>query len=233
MSLYSFWGKFGQRQNMLQSSYITEPAEFFDIITSDCQETEHISCVNDEMVELQWRYKDLFVETSRRTNVVIAAYTTAQARLKLYSYLEQLQTRVLYADTDSIVFVTRPCDLLKPQLGDYLGDLTNEEPEGKITEFVSGGPKNYAYRVCYEHKPAVTRCKVKGITLNVKNSETVNFETLKRIVTQDVSDSVTVSNGAILRVDRELITRTVSKTYKVVFDKRNIVENYSTLPFGF
>ena len=40
------------------------------------------------MVEMRYQYKEEFVEKSGRTNVVIAAYTTAQSRLKLYSYLE-------------------------------------------------------------------------------------------------------------------------------------------------
>jgi hypothetical protein len=39
--------------------------------------------------------------------VVIAAYTTAQARLKLYSYLEPLGPSALYADTDSVVYASR------------------------------------------------------------------------------------------------------------------------------
>jgi hypothetical protein len=47
------------------------------------------------MVEMRYQYKEEFVEESGRTNVVIAAYTTAQARLKLYSYLEQLGPRAL------------------------------------------------------------------------------------------------------------------------------------------
>jgi hypothetical protein len=33
---------------------------------------------------MDWLYLDDLVEGSGRTNVVIAAYTTAQARLKLY-----------------------------------------------------------------------------------------------------------------------------------------------------
>jgi hypothetical protein len=44
--------------------------------------------VNEEMMEMRLRHKDDFIEASERTNVVIAAYTTAQARLKLYSYLD-------------------------------------------------------------------------------------------------------------------------------------------------
>jgi hypothetical protein len=63
--------------------------------------------VSDEMVEMRYQCKEEFVEESGRTNVVIAANTTAQARLKLYSYLEQLGPRTLYADTDSVVYTSR------------------------------------------------------------------------------------------------------------------------------
>ena len=41
------------------------------------------------------------------TNVAIAVYTTAQARLKLYSYLEKLGDRVLYYDTDSCIYLNK------------------------------------------------------------------------------------------------------------------------------
>jgi hypothetical protein len=66
--------------------------------------------------------------------------------LKLYSYLEQLGLRALYADTYSVVYTSRPGDW-KPELGDYLGDLTDEVPDNRIIEFVIGGPKNYAYKI--------------------------------------------------------------------------------------
>ena len=92
---------------------------------------------------MRYQYKEEFVEESGRTNVVIAAYTTctAQARLKLYSYLEQLGPRALYADTDSVVYTSRP------ELGDYLADLTDEVPDNRIIEFVTSGPKNNAYKI--------------------------------------------------------------------------------------
>jgi hypothetical protein len=97
---------------------------------------------------MRYQCKEEFVEESGRTNVVIAAYTTctAQARLKLYSYLEQLGPRALYADTDSVVYTSRPGEW-KPELGDYLGDLTDEVPDNRIIEFVTGGPKNNAYKI--------------------------------------------------------------------------------------
>ncbi|WAQ94992.1 hypothetical protein MAR_007463 [Mya arenaria] len=58
---------------------------------------------------------------SARTNDIIAAYTTAQARFILYIHLKPFGNRVLYCDTDSIVFTSTPGQW-EPQLGDYLAD---------------------------------------------------------------------------------------------------------------
>lgn len=48
---------------------------------------KNVQFVNDESVKLDWVYNDDFIDASGKANVVIAAYTTAQARRKLYSYL--------------------------------------------------------------------------------------------------------------------------------------------------
>jgi hypothetical protein len=69
------------------------------------------------MVEMRYQYKEEFVEESGRTNVVIAAYTTAQARLKLYCYLEQLGPRALYADTDSVTRIWSLVNMSKYSTG--------------------------------------------------------------------------------------------------------------------
>lgn len=46
-------------------------------------------------------------------------------------------------------------------LGDYLGDLSDELENGEfITEYISAGPKNYAYRTNMNNEI----CKVRGIT---------------------------------------------------------------------
>ncbi|XP_053388330.1 uncharacterized protein LOC123549617, partial [Mercenaria mercenaria] len=142
--LNSFWGKFGQRSNLTQTTYIDDPVQFVDMKASDQQEIKNVRFINDEAVQIDWAYTSDFIETSSRTNVIVAAYTTAQARLKLYSYLQPLGDRVLYCDTDSVVF-TSSKGQWEPPLGDFLGDLTDEVPNNQITKFVTGGPKNYAY----------------------------------------------------------------------------------------
>jgi hypothetical protein len=51
------------------------------MLTTDQILVMGINIVSDEMVEMRYQYKEEFVEEYGRTNVVIAAYTTAQARL--------------------------------------------------------------------------------------------------------------------------------------------------------
>ncbi|XP_070548560.1 uncharacterized protein [Ptychodera flava] len=146
LMLNSMWGKFAQRNNFPQLQYIQEPAELFRLLTSEQHTVNNLSFVNDNMVAVQHSLRDEFVEGAVNTNVVIAAFTTAYARLKLYDLLEAIGERVLYFDTDSVIFVSKS-DMYEPPLGDYLGDLTSElEPPGNyITKFVSGGAKNYAF----------------------------------------------------------------------------------------
>ena len=141
LMLNSFWGKFGQRDNMPQVELFKDPERYFKLLTCQSTQVKNIQFVNDECVEVYYTRGEGFVPASNKTNVVIAAFTTAQARLKLYSVLEQLQQRVLYFDTDSVIFTSQP-DEWMPPLGDYLGELTNElDDDDYITTFVSGGPK--------------------------------------------------------------------------------------------
>ena len=144
--LILFIGKFAQRSNLAKIEMIHEPRDFYDLLYSSAVEVCDARLVNDETVEVHYRNTEEFAEPNNKVNVVIAAFTTAYARLKLYDLLDLLQERVLYYDTDSVIYVHQP-GKPDPPLGNYLGDLTDELDAGDyITSFVSGGPKNYAYR---------------------------------------------------------------------------------------
>jgi hypothetical protein len=82
---------------------------------------------------------------------------------------------VLYCDTDSVIYVQNAGEPPKVVTVDYLGDLTNELVEfgsgSFIQEFVSGGPKNYAFSVfCPSTGKRIHKCKIKGIIFNNENS---------------------------------------------------------------
>ena len=216
---------------MQHTEIVDDYATFLDLLSSDEQEVTHLHFINENRVEMRWRYTKDFIQSSDKTNVVVAAYTTAQARLKLYSYLEQLNERALYCDTDSIVFTTKPGES-EPSTGDYLGDLTNEEPDHAIHSFVTGGPKNYAYK--RDNGTAV--CKVRGITLNYKNALTINYQVVKDMVTGVKQGDVVVDDDFQIVRNRntsELLTTQRSKTYKLVFDKRVLTADYMSLPYGY
>ena len=157
---------------------IHEPRDFYDLLYSSAVEVCDARLVNDDTVEVHYRNTEEFAEPNNKVNVVIAAFTTAYARLKLYDLLDLLQERVLYYDTDSVIYVHQS-GKPDPPLGNYLCDLTDELDGGDyITSFVSGGPKNYAYRT----KRGKVETKIRGITLDYMTSEKLNHDVIRDLV---------------------------------------------------
>ena len=229
-----FLGKFAQRSNLTKTKMVTEPKEFFDILSKF--EVSDARLVNDETVEVHYKEKDEFAEQNNKVNIVIAAFTTAYARLKLYDLLDLLQERVLYYDTDSVIYVHEP-GKPDPPLGDYLGDLTDElDPGDYITTFISGGPKNYAYIT----NNGKSETKIPGITLDYAATKKINLDVMCHLVHSHVNchteEKVTVDMPFKITRDKKeknIVTKRMKKDYRVVYNKRVITENYGTLPYGY
>ncbi|MCP3661873.1 MAG: hypothetical protein GY696_05150, partial [Gammaproteobacteria bacterium] len=94
---------------MVQQKYVT-PKEFFQLYNDESVSLLGWDMIaqddDDQSATMLLRYKlaDDFAQPLKNTNVVSAAFVTANARLRLYSYLEKLQERVLYFDTAKIIF---------------------------------------------------------------------------------------------------------------------------------
>ena len=82
--------------------------------------------MNDDIIELEYKVAEYFEPLSINTNVTIATFCTSWARFKLWSITNRLGSRVLFHDTDSIIFSVKNSDDYIPPLGEYLGELTNE-----------------------------------------------------------------------------------------------------------
>jgi hypothetical protein len=91
------------------------------------------------------------VTTWNSVNFAVAVEMTTQARLKLYEYLRTLGESVLYCDTNSVICIHKVDETQNVKTSDYLGDLTEELKESGagsyIEEFLSDGPKSYAFSV--------------------------------------------------------------------------------------
>lgn len=153
--------------------------------------------------------------------------------MKLFYFLEKIGKRVLYCDTDSIIFISRNNEY-EPELGNYIGQFTNEiDPEdgNYIEEFVTAGPKSYAFKT----DTGVTDCTVKGITFNYLTSLQINFDSIQNIVCCEKDKILTVEQEKFIR-DRhsfEIHTEKQNKIYRYVFDKRVVLKDLKTLPFGY
>ena len=146
---------------MPKTKQFDDRQQFFDYLTSDEVIVTDAGHVSEDIMEIKYEYGENFVEVNPNTNVIVAAFTTAHAQLQLYDELDMLGERVLYYDTDLIVYLRQP-DQPEPRLGNYIGDLTDEFSGEHITVFASGGPKNY----CYKTSGDKTDTKVCGITLD-------------------------------------------------------------------
>ena len=236
LMLNSFWGKFGQRENLPQVEQCTTPQELYNITEDDTNQVQELRFCSEDVIEVVYKNKEEAVVPSNKTNVFVAAFTTCHARLKLYSYLEKLGQQVLYYDTDSVIYKWKEG---LPQItpGDFLGEMKNEVEGDYIEEFVSGGAKNYGYRTAR----GKVECKVRGFTLNVRGKEVLNYDTMKKLVFKDLKEGkrsqLEVTNPSHFKrntkqKDIGLVSQT--KKYKLVFDKRVVdPESMISYPFGY
>ncbi len=103
LCLNSFWGKFGQRSNLSKDDFVSDPVKFSNIVFNEQNVVEHVRVMSDEMLYVTYSKSEEFVQPMSHTNPVIAAFTTANCRLKLYEELDKLQDRVAYFDTGKIL----------------------------------------------------------------------------------------------------------------------------------
>ena len=166
------------RENMPTTEVLKDPEQFARYVFGNEYEVCHFSFVSDDMALVQWRFPEGAGGQTSDINVFIGAFTTAHARLELYNVMDKLEDRLLYSDTDSLIFVSKDGHW-EPPLGGNLGDLTDEIGDGDhIVEFCSGGPKTYGYRTAL----GKTCMKAKGITLNAENSKLIRLDTLIDLV---------------------------------------------------
>ena len=231
LCLNNLWGKLAQRSNMSQHKYVREPREFFNLMCSDKYDVHECHFVDDECAYLTYKNAQGFEEPPPNTNAVIASYVTSHARLELYKYLEQLGERVLYCDTDSIIYRSSPGDA-HPPLNEAMGGMTDEIDGAFITEFTSNGAKTYGYKTSVGGQ--VLKCK--GFTLNKLTSEKITFDVMKDLATGDGVSFVTVGDPQKIKRDpkrRRLCTTSERKTYKRTFDKRVMREDFTSTPYGY
>ena len=231
LCLNSLWGKFGQRSNMVQTKYVTELEEFYEILLDDKLDNINFQFIRDDMVQMTFDLKNEFIDNSNNTNIFIACFMTSHARLMLYDKLDDLNEKVIYFDTDSIIYIDDGTK--KIETGDMLGNLTDELEGKKMTSFVSTGPKSYSFR----YGDNCEKSAIKGFTLNHENSIILNHDSMRQIVKKQIRELKIINENKITQQNREIINKYMEKSFKFDYNKRvikHIDENHiDTLPYGY
>ena len=244
--LNSFWGKFGENNNHRAHKLAETGADIFKLLVNPSISLKGIHVLSSERCMIEYNHSEGFLPEMPHVNVFIAAFTTANARSRLFNVLHNLDRRVIYFDTDSVVYEYTEGDTAQytPDMGDHLGQWTNELKTGQfISRFVSSGPKSYAYLTNDDAKTT----KLKGFTLNHEVCKLLNFDSICELVLfwadpdnnslqEDEQPHVAVPYSKIRRNKYEfkLFNRDEIKKFRVTYSKRSLVQGtYDTLPFGY
>ena len=214
---------------MRKTKFITDLNQFYGFILNQSLEVKDFHILNEELIQLEYNMKTDLLEQEQITNINVATFTTCWARLRLYQVLDQLKDRCLYYDTDSVIYLDDGSVNLP--LGDYLGDLTDELPPGRhIVRYLSGGPKNYAY-ILDDGSETV---KVRGFSLNYKNSGVINFASIKELLgNRDAHLTVSDPQDIVrAKYTQQILSVRQDKRYHIVYTKRRILPDMNTVPYG-
>ena len=202
------WGKFCQRPSLPTSTLINEgDTEIFTSMMNN------IATENVDVMHFNQMGSRLFIKvhqvyaankryyTHRDSYLPMAVAVPAYGRMVLYEQLAQLGQRVLYHDTDSIIYIWQP-DAYNIPVSDTLGEWEVEKCDSKhggLRAFVGVGPKSYGIRGMQPCSPACgcdihsadqyyTAIKVKGLSIKHSHRNMLNFDIFAEIVRRYVEE---------------------------------------------
>lgn len=229
LCLNSLWGKFGQKEIFSQVEDIFEDKRMLEVLHDNTLEISTMDVIEGVTV-LSYKKRSEANPMVKNTSVAIAAFTTAHAQLRLFEALEVLGERVLYMDTDSVIYVDdKETPLL--QMGSFLGDLTDELDGDSIVEFVCTGPKTYSYRTASGKVSVRTKGFTGGITMDHMRKAVLEGDPSFRVVTQPFQ--------MIIHKDHTISEKQYKpgegKMFRFTFNKRRVCEvagnEYGSRPF--
>lgn len=192
------WGKHAQQPRLQETKIIDERVDngdlntLLDNVVRGTQSVTNIQNVGIGVRTFAVENTNLTAPDLHGTYLAAGAMVPAIGQLQLWnemnrvamSVLEAGDKRVVYCDTDSIIYKWYPEEFglyNVPEHLNLLGGWTREDPEekGGIVEFASVGPKTYAYKYADGSYSGV---KTKGVTVGYASENILNFETIKKHV---------------------------------------------------
>ena len=229
--LNSLWGKFAQNENNTKVEFLSEYDELLNLANDKNIELTSVDFINETITRVTYKKKEEITVSLKTGNVIVASFVTSYARLELFNLIDRLQKKVLYFDTDSVIYSCMEGEEAV-KTGNYLGELTNElDTDEWITQFCSTGPKSYSYITNLNNEIV----HIKGFSLNNKDvKEKLNFISLKaclenknQMIEIKYKDKITRNKlNYVFKQDE-------TKIFSFTFNKRIVKNDFYSTPYGF
>lgn len=260
--LNSLWGKFAQKESHFESMTIYGPAQFAFIWSHRAiiKETFTFRETSPGTYKVRFQFKGAFIRHVGHGNTLLAARITEAGRCVLHSRMLLIgPERIIYCDTDSVVFYR---DRQGPELeGVGLGKWVNEYPEEQIEEFAALAPKMYTVVLTggggAGSAESRENVKAKGVMLSSRNKAELKISRMKELLypvvrndREHLMGAIQLENMAIypncqnMSFDyATMLTRENTKDVRVVISKRRVAVQESfefshdssirTFPWGY
>jgi hypothetical protein len=232
--LNCLWGKLCQKSATENEMFIFGYKQYMEILCHFKIEQKSLKFrhLNGNVFKVRYKKLDTLTEKNPFLNIPIAAAVTGHAQVILMRQMFKIgPERILYCDTDSIMFLW---DKAAERLNTSgLGNWELEHVGQTITHFLAIAPKCYDLVIKNgDHIEEELKCK--GVTATQSNSEKVNFESLLRLLNQSfkgevqdkiVADTMTIHSNSTNRLVPfgTLLTRYGTKELQIVFSKRKLL----------
>jgi hypothetical protein len=101
----------------------------------DSKEVQSVSMVSENLAHVSYADRKEFVQENSASNLFVCIWTTSQARLHLYSFMEAVIKGggiVCYNDTDSVILAHKSSEKCPIEAGPFLGDMSDEYAHHRI-----------------------------------------------------------------------------------------------------
>lgn len=201
--------------------------------------------IGEDAVQVTYRFLDEHDADEGMTSYQLVSFVTSYARIMLYNLMDSIETKggegsVLYCDTDSCVYVEKDGQCLA-ETGETLGQLTDEvlsdtgDPGAFICRASFTAPKSYFLVYKLSNGEERLHIKAKGITLHSAAAEIITEDSINELIqAYPRIKTILVPQKVIYSTTKsQLITRESEKIFRIVTGKRVVLEDGSTLPYGY
>ena len=180
----SIIGKFSQRQCFTNTRFVQSSEEIDDLLDAGKETITDFHTISNDICELQTTPRTCQKMENRKGNPILTAFVTSLSRIDMHKnimFLKKKQFRVLYTDTDSLIFCGKKGNPIPFDLNCGVGSFKHEFRE-KLTGFCCIAKKSYVVTTTRETETKV--CGLSFSSTQAKNS--ISFDAFEKFLNDKI-----------------------------------------------